>query len=166
MGKQKDEIVQIVDRENRETGRCPRSRMRAERLIHRACYVLVFNSQNQLFIQKRTAAKDIYPGYWDIAAGGVVLAGESYEQSAERELREELGIEGCTLIFRFDSYFEDPGNRVWGRVFTCVHDGPFTLQAEEIDYGRFLSPEKIPELNAREPFTPDGLKILQALKEE
>ncbi len=91
------EIVQIVDRDNRITGEAPRAQMRAAGLIHRACYILVFDARERLFIQKRTETKDIYPGYWDVAAGGVVLAGESYEESAARELEEELGVADAPL---------------------------------------------------------------------
>lgn len=87
-----EEIVQIVDRANNPIGVQPRAIMRQRGLIHRASYILVFNSSGQLFIQKRTMSKDIYPGYWDVAAGGVVLAAESYETSAGRELEEELGV--------------------------------------------------------------------------
>ena len=161
-----DEIIQIVDRDNRITGECPRSLMRAERLIHRACFVLVFNGRNELFVQKRTLTKDLYPGHWDIAAGGVVLAGESYEDSARRELAEELGISGVSLGFRFDSYYEDPDNRVWGRIFTCTHDGPFSLQAEEIESGRFMSVAEALEVSRREPFTPDGIAILKKIQQD
>ena len=161
-----DEIIQIVDRDNRITGECPRSFMRTQRLIHRACFILVFNSRCELFVQKRTMTKDLYPGHWDIAAGGVVLAGESYEASAERELVEELGIKGVTLRFRFDSYYEDPDNRVWGRIFTCTHDGPFSLQAEEIDFGRFMTVDEALEVSRREPFTPDGIAILKKIQRE
>jgi 8-oxo-dGTP pyrophosphatase MutT (NUDIX family) len=161
-----DEIIQIVDRDNRITGECPRSFMRAQRLIHRACFILVFNTRCELFVQKRTMTKDLYPGHWDIAAGGVVLAGESYEASARRELAEERGRTGVTLDFRFDSYYEDPDNRVWGRVFTCTHDGPFSLQAEEIDFGRFMTVPETFEVSSREPFTPDGIAILKKIQPE
>ncbi len=78
------EIVQIVDRDNREAEMLPRFVMRQQGLIHRASYILVFNDQGQLFLQKRTATKDLYPSCWDVAAGGVVLGGESYEDSAVR----------------------------------------------------------------------------------
>ncbi|MCW5208454.1 NUDIX hydrolase, partial [Desulfobulbus sp. US2] len=67
-----EEIVQIVDEHNRELGELPRRLMREQRLIHRASYILVFNAVGELFIQKRTTTKDVYPGYWDVAAGGVV----------------------------------------------------------------------------------------------
>ena len=78
----RDELVLIVDKDNNETGSAPRHEMRAGGLPHRACYILVFNSRGELFVQKRTMCKDIYPGYYDVAAGGVVLAGESCHLSA------------------------------------------------------------------------------------
>ncbi len=158
-----NEIVQIVDRENQVTGALPRHSMRSQGLIHRASYILVFNQQEELFVQKRTTSKDIYPGYWDVAAGGVVLAGESYEQSASRELTEELGVSGVPLLPLFDYYFEDAGNRVWGRIFRCTHDGPFILQPEEIDSGLFMTVPQVLERSQQEPFTPDGIHILRQL---
>ncbi len=116
-----NEIVQIVDRANQIIDSAPRSVMRERHLIHRASYILVFNSKNELFLQKRTMTKDVFPGTWDIAAGGVVLAGESYEESAIRELDEELGVTEVNLQFHFDHFYEDENNRVWGRIFTCSH---------------------------------------------
>lgn len=159
------EIVQIVDLDNREIGSVFRHIMREQRLIHRASYILVFNQAEELFVQKRTMNKDIYPGYWDVATGGVVLAGESYEQSAVRELAEELGVKG-QLKFLFDQYYEDDDNRVWGRIFSCIHEGPFILQAEEVADGCFMDIKKALALSKREPFTPDGLLLLQRLEQE
>ena len=95
----------------------------------------------------------------------MVLAGESYEASAERELAEELGISDIPLIFLFDHYYEDATNRVWGRIFSCRHEGPFTLQAEEVAYGRFLPVEEVLRLSLSEPFTPDGVEILQRIRD-
>ena len=157
-----NEIVAIVDAANRVTGQASRAEMRAGLMIHRACYILVFNSQGELFIQRRTLNKDIYPGFYDVAAGGVVLAGESYEESAERELGEELGI-SAGLSFCFDHFHDGPDNRVWGRVFTCRHDGPMLLQAEEVAEGFFVALPEVMELSRREHFTPDGIEILARL---
>ncbi len=158
-----EELVEIVDRDNRPIGAVSRRIMRQQHLIHRACYILVFNSQGELFIHKRTLTKDIYPGHWDIAAGGVVLAGESYGESAQRELREELGLDKVPLREHFDQYFEDGGNRVWGRIYSCTHDGPFTLQAAEIERGRFIDPAEVIGLHQTEPCTPDGLLLLRRM---
>lgn len=158
-----DEIVQIVDRDNTPVGEVKRSIMRKQGLTHRASYILVFSSEKKLFVQKRTETKDIYPGYWDVAAGGVVLAREGYKHSAERELKEELGIHGIPLRFLFDHYFEAGDTRVWGHVFLCTHNGPFTLQREEVEYGRFLSIPEVLKLQEQEPFTPDGIEIIRRL---
>jgi isopentenyldiphosphate isomerase len=133
----RDEIVLIVDKDNNKTGSAPRHEMRAKGLPHRACYILVFTSRGELFVQKRTMSKDIYPGYYDVAAGGVVLAGESYDESAKRELE------------------------VWGRVYSCMHDGELNLQAEEVESGFFADPEDVLALSNKEPFTPDGIYVLK-----
>ena len=156
-----DEIVQIVDKDNKEADSASRSEMRARGLVHRATYILVFNSSNELFVQKRTMHKDIYPGYFDLAAGGVVLADETYDESARREVEEELGIRNAELIPHFTFIYAEGSNRVWGRVYSCIYDGDLTLQEEEVESGFFSSPEKVLALSQKEPFTPDGLYVLQ-----
>jgi len=161
-----EEIIQIVDKDNREIAAIARNLMREQHLIHRASYILVFNAAGELFVQKRTMIKDIYPGYWDVAAGGVVLAGESYEESAQRELAEELGVNVVNLQFLFDQYYEDQENRVWGRIFTCTFEGPFTLQPEEVEYGRFMEPHIALDYSEVEPFTPDGIILLKKLLDQ
>ena len=99
-----EEIVTIVDDRNNVVGAEPRWRMRSYGLPHRATYILVFNSAGELFVQKRADSKDIYPGHYDVAAGGVVMAGESYESAAMRELEEELGIRDTPLEQQFDFF--------------------------------------------------------------
>lgn len=157
------EIVQIVDRDNSAIDCVERQLMRKDKLIHRAAYIFVFNSKQEIFCQKRSMTKDVYPGFWDLAAGGVVLCDESYEESANRELAEELGISGVEIFPEFNNYFEGDSNKVWGRIFTCQHEGPFNLQEEEIDHGRFMGIEEILALSKTEGFTPDGIQILHRL---
>ena len=157
----RDEIVLIVDRDNTETGCAPRHEMRDRGLVHRACYILVFNSTGKLFIQKRTMSKDVYPGYYDVAAGGVVLDGESYDESARRELEEELGIRDTEISSHFTFFHEEGENQVWGRVYSCIYDGELTLQAEEVESGFFADPEEVLALSEKDPFTPDGLYVLK-----
>ena len=156
-----EEIVTIVDGEDREIGAVPRSKMRAERLRHRASYILVFNSKKELYVQKRTNTKDVFPGHYDVVAGGVVLAGESYKESAQRELSEELGITNLPLdpLFRFN--YEDRYIRLWGAAFSCLYDGELVLQEEEIESGAFMKVNDVLRLAESERFTPDGLYVLR-----
>jgi isopentenyldiphosphate isomerase len=162
----RNEIVTIVDDQNNVVGSAPRFRMRAEGLPHRATYILVFNTAGDLYVQKRTMTKDIYPGYYDVATGGVVLAGESYLVSAQRELAEELGIQGVALKRHFDFYHTDTNNRVWGLVYSCTYDGKIVLQEEEVESGDYYSLETILRLIEQEPFTPDGMNVLKRFMTE
>ncbi len=151
------EMVVIVDENNMVTGSAPRAIMRKEGLTHRAAYILVFDSHGRLFVQERTLTKDIFPGYYDLCTGGVVLAGEKYEKSALRELEEEIGVKDAELTFLFDFYGEYAGQKVWGRVFSCISDGPFTLQPEEVSGGAFYDIEGVKHLIETEPCTPDSV---------
>src|SRR5215475_9437606 len=132
------ELVDVVDADDRVIGRATRAEIRARKLRHRATYILVFNTRGQLFVHQRTATKDVYPSYYDVAVGGVVAAGESYDDGASRELAEELGVAGVTPRPILSFQYEDDGNQVNGRVYSCTYDGPVHLQAEEIVAGEWL----------------------------
>ena len=156
----RQERVVIVDQHNVEVGAAPRHEMRTKGLPHRATFILVFDSKGRLLVQKRTVTKDLYPGFFDLAAGGVVVEGESYDASAEREAAEELGIRGVPLKAHFDFYFEDSGSRCFGRVYSCFCEGPFKLQPEEVVSAEFRPLDEI--LGGRiEPVTPDTLVALE-----
>jgi len=60
--------------------------------IHRGALVLIFNSENNILLQRKAKDCLLYPGTWDFSAAGFVDEGESYEQAAVRETKEELGI--------------------------------------------------------------------------
>ena len=121
----------------------------------------MFNSRGELCVQKRTDTKDVFPGYYDIAAGGVVLAGEAYEAGARRELAEEVGISGVPLAHHFVFHYADDYTRVWGSVFTCVYDGALLLQKEEVESASFMPLEAVRSHAERAPYTPDGLYVLR-----
>lgn len=113
-------------------------------LRHRAVHILVCNHKGDVFLQKRAMSKDINPGLWDTSAAGHVDFGESYEESARRELAEELGI---FQPERFEHLFKLPATAPTGwefiAVYRAVYEGTMTLQQAEIDRGEWLSPEDI-----------------------
>jgi len=156
-----DELVDVVDEQDRVIRQVSRREMRARNLRHRAVYVLVFNSAGQLFVHQRTASKDIYPGYHDVAAGGVLAAGETYDDGARRELAEELGITGVPLRRLFALRYEDSHTRVIGRVYSCTYDGAVALQESEIAAGQWMDLDCVLERAQRAAFCPDGLEVLR-----
>ena len=158
-----EENVVLVDDHNQVLGHVPRKEMRANKLCHRSAYVFVFNSEGKLFVQERSLSKDIYPGYFDPAAGGVVSEGESYDQAAYRELSEELGIEGVTLQSHFHFYFHSDDCQVWGRVYSCCYDGAITLQKEEVAGVTLELPDDILNNRFNRNYTPCSLVALERL---
>lgn len=68
--------------------------------IHRAVHIYVFDSAQNIYLQKRSLTKSIQPGKWDTSVGGHVDAGETFEQAAYREMKEELGLQADHPLLR------------------------------------------------------------------
>jgi len=135
-----EELLDVVDQSDRVIGVKTRGEIHAQGLMHRSVHILVFNSDAALFIQKRSMSKDNEPGLWDSSAAGHVDSGEDYHCCAIRELGEELGIEVSTPL---EELFRLPASSITGMehciVYRYINDGPFVLQAEEIDEGAWVS---------------------------
>ncbi len=138
------ELLDVVDEDDRIVGVKTRGEIHAMGLMHRSVHILVFNGQGQLFIQKRSMTKDNAPGLWDSSAAGHVDSGEDYHTCAIRELGEELGVSvGASL----ETLFRLPASTITGMehciVYRFINDGPFELQAEEIDEGVWISGDEM-----------------------
>ncbi len=143
------ERFDVVDEANRVVGAASRAEVHARNLRHRAMHLFVFNAAGELFLQKRSPWKDSHPGKWDSSASGHLDADESYEAAAQRELREELGLddrtaEGAELCVLGDLGAARPEtNWEFIRLFSACAEGPFRWPPEEIEWGGFFSVEVI-----------------------
>lgn len=159
-----EEIFDIVDLKDQVIGQEKRSKVHAEKLLHRAVHILVFNRDNELFLQKRSMTKDLCPGLWSTSCAGHLDSGEDYDSAAHREFAEEMGIEAPTLqrLFKIDACADTGNEFVW--VYLCHHDGPFNLCEEEIETGAWLKHEEFERLMRENPaeYTP-ALKAIWAL---
>jgi len=138
-----DEYFYVVDENDKVVGKATREKCHnGSGLIHRSVYIFVLNGRNEIFIQKRSESKDLYPGYYTGSATGHVEYGESYDEAAERELREELGIEApLRRLCKFRSFSED--EREISMLYVCRYDGPISFNKEEISEGVFMTLEDI-----------------------
>ena len=138
------ELLDVVDEDDRIVGVKTRGEIHELGLMHRSVHILVFNSQGQLFIQKRSMSKDNQPGLWDSSAAGHVDSGEDYHSCAIRELAEELGV---TITVSLGQLFRLPASPITGMehciVYQFMHEGPFELQSEEIDEGAWISAKEM-----------------------
>lgn len=144
-----NELFDVVDECDVVIGQAPRGHVHANGLRHRAVHILVWNSQGQIFLQKRSMNKDQLPGVWTTSASGHVDSGEEYDFSAVREIGEELGIylDGPSEL---DLLFKHPACRHTGEEFIQVYqitwDGDMTLDPDEIDSGAWHSPDALDAL--------------------
>ncbi len=140
-----EEVLDVVDEMDRVVGSAPRRDIHARGLRHRAVHILVFNGAGDVFLQKRSMAKDMHPGKWDSSASGHVDGGEEYAAAAARELREELGVEAdpgeLSELGRIEACAET--EREFVRVYRVVREGPFQINQAEISEGRFESPSRV-----------------------
>ena len=155
------EQVAWVDREDRLLGSLPRAELRDRGEIGRGTFILLFNSSGDLCVHQRTLSKALYPGYWDVAAGGMVGVDETYAESAARELYEELGVSGVPLTAHERFYFDCPDNHLWCAVFSAVWDGPLHVQPEEVQQACFMPVAQALRLSQTQPYCPDSLAALK-----
>lgn len=154
-----EELVDIVDEDDRVIGRTTRAQMRREKLLHRVVAVLCRNRDGEIYVHRRTATKDLFPSLYDMFAAGTVEAGESYDDAARRELEEELGISGVTLQPLFRHRYEGDQTRSHTAVYSVEWDGPIVHQASEIAWGEFRSIDALLANSERFEFVPDGAEL-------
>ncbi|QXE37640.1 NUDIX domain-containing protein [Streptomyces sp. GMY02] len=162
-----DEILDIVDEDDRVVGRAPRGEIYAKGLLHRCVFVFVRDAEDRVFVHRRTAEKLAFPSLYDMFVGGVVGSGESYDEAALREAEEELGVSGLgtpvpLFPFRYDA--EDGSFRESAYVYEVRCPQPVNPQAEEIAWHAFLPEVELERRLDEWAWVPDGLAAYERLR--
>jgi len=136
------EIFDVVDEHDKVRHQASRHEVHAHGWRHRAVHIFVFNARGELFLQKRSRLKDVHPLRWDSSAAGHVNAGDDYDDTARREIVEELGVSAeveriGSITARAETGWE------FVQLYRAEHEGPFTLHPAEIESGAFFAPEQI-----------------------
>lgn len=147
-----EEFFDVVDGNDVVVDRLPRSEVHRRNLHHRAVHVLVSNRRGELFLQQRALTKDCSPGLWDSSASGHVTSGDEYDETAPREVEEELGVRLASPPERLFKLPSSPGTAFefcW--IYRAAHEGPFVFQVSEVRGGAWFTPAAIDEWVARRP---------------
>ncbi|MCX8038714.1 MAG: NUDIX domain-containing protein [Candidatus Sumerlaeia bacterium] len=135
-----DELIAVVDGQDRVVGAEPRATVHAQHLLHRSVHILVFNPRGDVLVQLRGRNKDSYPLHWDVSVGGHVGPDEDYETAARRELAEELGLSGEG---RFVAQLAASAESGWEftRLYVLVTDSVPQPNPEEILRCEYVAPD-------------------------
>lgn len=150
------ESVDVVDTQDRIVRAVTRAEMRRDRLRHRAVFVAVLDGHGRLLVHRRASTKDVWPGWLDIAVGGVVTSGETYDEAVRRELAEEIGVVGVEPVAldggRAQSY-DDEVVSLMGRCYAVVTSGPFVFRDGEVSEAWWMSRAEFEDLrrSGRDP---------------
>ncbi|TQF68392.1 NUDIX domain-containing protein [Rhodococcus spelaei] len=162
-----DEIVSVYDAHGLPVGTAPRSRVYAEGLWHASAGVLLRSLDGErIYVHRRSPDKAVFAGMHDCLAGGVVDPGESAEQTATRELAEELGVTGVALTplarIAWDGTWAGKPLRCHLFAFEGRSDGPITHQASEVTDGWWWTDDELCTRLADPswPFVPDTRALL------
>jgi isopentenyldiphosphate isomerase len=113
-------------------------------------HIFLFNGAGEIYVQRRSDAKDRHPGKLDSSAAGHVDPGESYHETAMRELREEIGISGCMEeVFRVQASEITDHEHV--ALFRIMTDQAPIPNSDELQWGGFIQPAELTRRMLEEP---------------
>ncbi len=166
------EYFETFDDQGRPTGLAAREEVHARGLWHRSAHVFLFNGRGELYVQRRAAAKDLFPNRWDFSVGEHLVPGESFLQGARRGLDEELGVRDVPLeplqgVHRFTCRIVALGllDRELQQSFRGRYDGPVSPDPIEVAEVETVALSDLAGWirRARDDFTPWFLEELQRL---
>lgn len=133
-------------------------------LYHTVIHILIFNSTGQFLSQQRTPNKT-FPQMWDVTVGGSALTGETSQQAAGRELKEELGISRDfshmvpVFTVKGSNYFDD-----YYYLFEDTDLSTLVFQPDEVQNTCWMSFTRCRELIEKGQFIPyrsiDAMELL------
>ena len=153
------ELVDQLDEDGAVVGAVTRRDMRAQNLRHRSVAVVVINSRQEVLVHRRADWKDVWPSRWDLAFGGVVGAGEAWEDAARRELAEEAGVAAPLEYLGEDTYADDQVREVT-RVYLARSDGPFTYADGEVSATSWVPLAGVAEWVRTQQICPDTVALV------
>jgi 16S rRNA (adenine1518-N6/adenine1519-N6)-dimethyltransferase len=145
-----DEQFPVVDEGDRIRGYASRAEVHGNNLLHRAVHILIFNEAGDVYLQQRSRSKDRHPLKWDSSAAGHVTVGEAYDETARRELKEELGVDvPLEKVFALGASPRTDYEFIWGYCGTVSAD--LAPNKCEIARGVFFAPAVVDGWTAARP---------------
>ena len=139
------ELFDLYTADREKTGRTmARGEPTPEGCYRLVVHVCIFDPQGRMLIQQRQPFKKGWSNLWDISVGGSAVAGDTSRTAAERETREELGLEidlsgvRPTMTIYWEHGFDD-----YYVLTQQVDLKSLRLQPEEVQAVRWATREEV-----------------------
>jgi len=156
-----DELLILVDNDDSIVGHGTKEHChKGEGLPHRAFSIFVFNSNNELLIQKRSTEKPLWPSFWSNSVCSHPRKGENYEEAVYRRLLDEVGMQlPVEFLFQFQyqaNYKHLGSENELCSVYFGKSDDPPIINSNEIADFRYMSLDDLQDSIDTEPeqYTP------------
>ena len=145
--KVRDELLSVVDEKDSLIGTAPRTEVHSSEKWHRGVHVFIFDNEGRVLLQVRSSNKDKYPNTYDCSASGHVGAGDTYEETIKREIKEELGISRIKVqpLLKLRMSYGKNDNTV-AVLFKATYSGKFKIDKEEVSSAKFVPISKVKEM--------------------
>ncbi len=135
-------IIPLSDTAGNITGYEEKMEVHRKGLLHLAFSVLIFNSKDELLLQKRSEGKYHSPALWTNTCCGHPHPGEELREAAQRRLTEEMGFH-ADLTHRFTFHYKAgfPNglyeNEI-DHVFFGLYEGEISPDPDEVSEYRWI----------------------------
>lgn len=136
--------VTVVDDSGKDAGSVSEDEVYSRKLNHRVTHIVAINDKGEVFLPQLSAKEKFCPGHWCTSAHGIVLDGESFADSAKRQLKEWLGLD-TVLTKVHDGTYDHYKMRKFIEVFRC-NTNNILLNPERTITGKWFSIKDIKEM--------------------
>lgn len=159
------ELLDLVDENDTVIGTVNREiANKDQKLTHREVSVLLFDTDKNTIIQKRSKYKSVHPNMWSILAGHIP-AGADPEEIAYIELEEEFGLTGITLFFLTKKFVKYPHESHFMYYFYGKYSGEkINFDESEVAQVKVVSKSQLNDMiRSGESFNIKYLPILEKI---